>query len=77
MKGITAALMWFVCVLLFMTFNIFVGGFCVEYVIEHWASYLKGVPVDVAFWKCCIAGLFLGEIAVPLAILTWIVMLIL
>lgn len=52
--------------------NLLVGGLATEYVVEFWASYLKGVPVDVPFLPCAVAGLFLGEITVPAAIATWV-----
>jgi len=49
------------------------GGFCTEYVIEFWGSYLKGQPVDVSFGLCVLLSLFLGETPVPLAVLTWVI----
>ncbi len=52
--------------------NIFIGGWAVQYTVEFWASYFKGVAVHVHFLPCAIAGLFLGEIAIPAAIVTWI-----
>lgn len=52
--------------------NVFVGGLAVEYTIEFWVPRATGHAVDVPFFAAAIAGLFLGEIAIPAAILTWI-----
>ena len=60
------------CLALLLLFNLLAGGICTEYVVEFWASYFKGVPVHVPFWTCALAGLFIGEITAPLAIVTWI-----
>lgn len=56
-----------------IVFNIVVGGFSVQYVIEFWGSYAQHKTVIVPFLPCAIAGLFLGEISIPVAIVTWIV----
>jgi len=52
--------------------NLLLGGICTEYVVEFWSSYFKEVAVDVSFWPCALAGLFLGEITIPLALFTYI-----
>lgn len=52
--------------------NLTIGALCTEYVVEYWASYSKGYAVDVPFGPCIVAGLFLGELAIPAAIVTWI-----
>jgi hypothetical protein len=49
------------------------GGFCTEYTVEFWGGLIKGVPVDVPFYVCMIAALFIGSLAVPAAILTWLI----
>ena len=61
--------------LLVLVFNILVGGYATEYTLETWATYVKEAVVDVPFLPCALAGLFLGEIIVPLAIATWIIFL--
>jgi len=61
--------------LLVLVFNILVGGYATEYTLETWATYVKETVVDVPFLPCALAGLFLGEIIVPLAIVTWILFL--
>ncbi|NCN07746.1 hypothetical protein GW933_03560 [Candidatus Falkowbacteria bacterium] len=60
------------CVLVFILINLLLGGICTEYVVEFWSSYFKEVAVDVSFWPCALAGLFLGEITIPLALFTYI-----
>ena len=49
-----------------------IGGFAVEYTVEFWGSYFRNVPVDVPFWACMIAGAFIGTIAIPVAVVTWL-----
>ncbi|OHA14593.1 MAG: hypothetical protein A3G49_05370 [Candidatus Sungbacteria bacterium RIFCSPLOWO2_12_FULL_41_11] len=56
----------------FITFNIFIGGWAVQYTVQFWGTYFKGVPVHVPFLPCMVAGLFFGEVAVPAAIATWV-----
>lgn len=60
----------FVCFLLAL--NIFVGGVSVEYLVEFWGTHLQSHPVNVPFFPCAIAGAFLGQFAIPLAVLTWV-----
>jgi hypothetical protein len=55
-----------------MALNLLVGGLATEYVAEFWASYFKGVPVDVPFLPCAITGFFLGQFTIPTAIATWV-----
>lgn len=59
--------------LFFLVVNLVFGGLATEYVVEFWGSRSKGVPVDVPFGVCVIAGLFLGELTIPLAMVTWLV----
>jgi hypothetical protein len=58
--------------LLVLLINLLVGGLATEYVVEFWAGYIKGVPTDVPFLPCAVAGVFLGEFTIPAAIATWI-----
>ena len=60
------------CFLLIATFNLVLGGFATQYVVEYWGTYLKEAPVDIPFWVCAIAGFFVGQITVPAAIITWL-----
>ena len=52
--------------------NFTVGGFSVQYLVEFWASYIKGVPVDIPFFPCYIAGIFIGSATILFSILTWL-----
>lgn len=52
--------------------NLFLGGFCTQYVINFWAPKLVEHAVNAPFWSCALAGLFFGEITIPAAILTWL-----
>ena len=61
-----------VVVLVVLVVNSLVGGLAVEYVVEYWATYIKGVPVDIPFLPCMGVGLFFGEFAIPLAFITWL-----
>lgn len=56
-----------------LVLNLTIGGCCLQYTIETWASYAKGHTVDIPFWPCWVGGAFLGEIAVPAAVVTWLV----
>lgn len=58
--------------LVIIALNILLGGLATQYIVEFWASYFKGVPVDIPFLPAAIAGLFFGEITIPLAVITWI-----
>lgn len=59
-------------VLAILILNLLLGGVCTQYVVDFWATYIQHKPVTVPFWPCAIAGLFLGEIAIPAAALTWV-----
>ena len=59
-------------VVLVLLFNFVIGGLATEYVVEYWATYFKGVPIDIPFFVAAIAGLFVAQITVPLAVLTWL-----
>lgn len=56
-----------------LIFNLLLGGISTQYVIQFWGAYLTHHPILIPFWVCALAGLFLGEIAVPAAIITWLV----
>lgn len=66
----TGSLVFWVLLILF---NIFVGGYSTEYVVETWGTFITHKPVDVSFAACCLAGLFLAEIMVPIAIVTLLI----
>lgn len=60
------------CLLMVLLLNVTIGGLLVRYDVQFWASYFKGTQVAIPMFPCAIAGLFLGEIALPVAIITWL-----
>jgi hypothetical protein len=69
----TAAVVTFGCVLLIIAFNVCLGGFATQYVVDFWGSYMTHKAVRVPLLPCAIAGLFLGEVSVPAAVVTWLI----
>lgn len=59
-------------IILVLLINLTVGGFATKYVVQFWSSYFRKTPVTVPFPPCAIAGLFLGELTIPLAVVTWL-----
>ena len=53
--------------------NFFLGGVCTQYVVNFWMGFIQGVPVHMPFLPAAIAGLFVGQFTIPLAVLTWAV----
>lgn len=58
--------------LIFVAINLIIGGLCAEYVFEYWLSFSSGKPVDIPFWVAALVGLFLGELTIPAAFITWL-----
>lgn len=54
------------CALLLALFNILVGGWSVVYLLNVFADKA------ISFLGACLIGLFVAEISVPLAIVTWL-----
>ncbi len=61
-----------IIIIVILVVNVGLGGLATQYTVNFWATYIKGVPVHVPFFPCAIAGLFLGEVAIPAAIATWV-----
>jgi hypothetical protein len=59
-------------VVLVIVVNVTLGTWATQYVVAFWTLYLKGVAVHLPFLPAAVAGLFLAEIVIPLAIATWI-----
>ena len=57
------------CILLIvlLAINLSIGGLCFDYALY------SILGKDIPFYGDAIAGLFLGEIAIPLALVCWIV----
>lgn len=60
------------CFLIVLFVNVTIGALTTRYAVEFWAGYFKGHEVVIPLFPCIIAGLFLGEITIPLAIITWL-----
>lgn len=47
-----------------------VGGLCLEYSVEFWASKATSTIVDIPFWAAFLAGIPLVGLALPAAAIT-------
>ncbi len=65
----SGCLIWIIILVMNLSF----GGIATQYTIEYWGSAVKGTEVNVSFKYCFLAGIFLGEITIPVAIGTLIV----
>ena len=55
--------------------NLSLGAFCSEYVVESWAPYVLDRTLEVPFFPhAVVIGLFLGELTIPAAVITFVVM---
>lgn len=54
------------CLIIFILFNIAIGGISVDYCL--WYLFEKNVP----WFADVIGGIFLGEFTVPLMVLCWL-----
>lgn len=52
--------------------NILLGGICTQYTVNFWGTKIKKEPVHAPFVPCAVAGLFLGELTIPIAAVTWV-----
>lgn len=60
------------CFLLIIIFNLTVGALATQYTLNTWVPLWKpGWSVELFPW-CFVIGLFLGEIAVPVAVITYV-----
>ena len=71
-NGVIGCLFVLFIVVAVFSFNFFVGGWCLHYTVDFWADYVKGVDVTIPFLPCGVAAIFLAEIVIPVAVLTWI-----
>lgn len=53
--------------------NMFIGGSCLQYCLDFWSFQMTHVAAHAPFWPCAFVSLFLGEIFIGAAILTWII----
>jgi|GEM_PF-4247099 len=54
-----------------LAFSVFVGGYAVEYLVKYWGG--KAMGFVVPSWVYLIGGFFFASIAIPIAILTWLI----
>ena len=59
-----------------MTISFAVGSFCWTYAINEWLLFLGKTP-QIVWWQGGLIGFvpFLGQLSIPIAVLTWILML--
>lgn len=48
------------------------GGIALHYDLAFWVPFAKGHAVAIPWIPCLIAGLFLSQFTIPVAILTWV-----
>jgi hypothetical protein len=58
---------------LFLMLNVVFGGWTVKYVLETWLPFIVHHGISIPWVAAIIAGLFFGEVSVPLAIITWLI----
>lgn len=59
--------------ILVLIFNFSVGGLATRYVIEFWASYFRREKTTIPFFGAALAGLFIAELTIPIAIGTFLI----
>ena len=57
--------------LMYLVIAVTIGALCLDYTVEFWAAYF-GRPVELPFYVSAIAAIFLSKLAIPLAVVTWI-----
>lgn len=74
MKKGQIALMSLVGIFFFIVFSL-IGGLCWNYSIHTWANHFHKI-VSIKFWQCVLIGFVpvLGQASIPVAALTWILM---
>ena len=59
--------------LLLIFVNVFVGGSCLQYCLNFWTVHMAhSAAATWPFWPCAFVSLFLGELFILFAIVTWI-----
>lgn len=70
MKKVYGGLFIFITLIIL---NIALGGLTVQYTLNYWVPKITHEKFEAKFWPCAVAGLFLGEISIPAAAITWLV----
>lgn len=53
--------------------NVAFGGLTTQYVVNYWVPKYINEKFHADFLPCAVAGLFLGEVSIPAAVITWLV----
>jgi hypothetical protein len=59
-------------IIVVLLMNLILGGLALEYCLEFWTPRFTGNAIDIPFWQASIAGIFVGELAIPIALITLI-----
>ena len=60
------------CWMLMLAINVLLGGISVQYAVDHLLPLVTHAAVHAPFWPCALVGLFVAEISIPLAVVTWL-----
>lgn len=65
-----------IIIMMYLIFLVLVGGICWPYTINTWLAFF-GKTQTIVWWQGVLLGLipFLGQISIPAAVTTWILML--
>ncbi len=63
---------FFVTKILLLLIAMFIGGSCLQYVIDFWGTKLAGHEGLVPLLPCVVVSLFTADLPIPLAIITWL-----
>jgi len=72
-RNIPALVVFFIFIVLLGSI-ITTCSLCWEYAIESWASYFKEKPIDIPLLPCFLLSVFFSAPAIPIAIITWIML---
>ena len=73
MKSSNVTLMELVVWAVFFLAYVWLSGHALHFDIVYWGSWIESCPVTISMIPCYIGGLFLGSMAIPVAIFTWVV----
>jgi hypothetical protein len=54
------------------------GPFCLAYDLQHWIQFFTKQPTFISMWTwyILIGGILLGRFAIPVAIITWVLVMV-
>lgn len=64
------------CFILILFISAVIGAFCWTYTLNTWLAFL-GKPESIVWWQGALLGFvpYLGQVSIPAAVITWILML--